>query len=72
MAKTLLVGAVLAVLVAATMFMIVELLQRTSVTEGSDQRGNGPGLSLLTPAALGECRHCGRGIGSQTSHWMMI
>jgi hypothetical protein len=30
MAKTLLVGAVLAVLVAATMFMIVELLQRTS------------------------------------------
>jgi hypothetical protein len=30
MAKTLLVGAVLAVLVAATIFMIVELLQRTS------------------------------------------
>jgi hypothetical protein len=30
MAKTLLVGAVLAALVAATMFMIVELLQRTS------------------------------------------
>jgi hypothetical protein len=30
MAKTLLVCAVLAVLVAATMFMIVELLQRTS------------------------------------------
>jgi hypothetical protein len=30
MAQTLLVGAVLAVLVAATIFMIVELLQRTS------------------------------------------
>jgi hypothetical protein len=30
LAKTLLVGAVLAVLVAATIFMIVELLQRTS------------------------------------------
>jgi hypothetical protein len=30
LAETLLVGAVLTVLVAATMFMIVELLQRTS------------------------------------------
>jgi hypothetical protein len=29
------------------------------VTEGSDQRCNGPGLSLLTPPALSERRHRG-------------
>jgi hypothetical protein len=34
------------------------------VTEGSDQRCNGPGLSLLTPPVLRECRHSGRGMGN--------
>jgi hypothetical protein len=39
MAKTLLVGAVLAVLVAATIFMIVELLQELCAKVGDGMKG---------------------------------
>jgi hypothetical protein len=61
LAETLVVGAVLTVLVAATMFMIVELLQRTSWRKGATNAAMALGFlysrrQLLANAAIAASR----------------